>query len=95
MLQNLTEQAPKGLLFDNRIGTRREYQRLILSSRELAYMLGVSKSTFYRKLKNGEFDFPFIMIAGRKCFVLDTVKAWLKEKESLGVSKKRSYKRWQ
>ena len=78
-------------IFDNQIETTRGYLKLILTSRELAYMLGVSKSTFYRHVKTGEFDIPYVVIAGRRCYVLETVKAWLKNREFLRGSDKRSY----
>ena len=82
-------------IFDNQIETR-DYLKLILTSPELAYMLGVSKSTFYRHVKTGEFDIPYVTIAGRRCYVLETVKAWLHQREChKGSTTKRSYKKWQ
>lgn len=81
--------AGRGALFDNGIETR-----LTLTSTEVARLLDLGRSTFYRKVASGEIDIPSINLGGERRYLLDTVKDWLKGLEE-GVPRKRSYRKWQ
>ena len=74
--------------FDNGI----EEDGLTLTSTRLARLLGLGRSTFYRKVKSGEIDIPFIMLGAERRYLLDTVKDWLKDKEVRPMAPKKRYR---
>ena len=86
-----TGRLERGGFFDKRI----EEDGLTLTSTRLAKLLGLGRSTFYRKVATGEIDIPFVMIGSERRYLLDTVKDWLKDQERKSMAPKtRKYRKW-
>ena len=83
-----TGRLERGGFFENRI----EEDGLTLTSTRLARLLGLGRSTFYRKVSTGEIDIPFVMLGGERRYLLDTVKDWLKDQERKSMAPKRKYR---
>ena len=88
-----SEATKESKIFDKGI----EQDRLTLRSVDVARLLGMSRSTFYRGVANGQIDLPYLTLCGERRYLPETVINWLKEKQIRPNTpkQKRKYEKWQ
>jgi prophage regulatory protein len=65
----------------SRVVTKRRWAVRFIRPREVLEMIGVSRTTLWRMVKEGNFPKPVRISKGNAGYLLETVEAWMRTRE--------------